>query len=226
MRCRCARGTEGQASGITVCDAIQDDSAALVMVPISRRSPRNAPGERMYGEALANTTFGRWSDLMGYTHYYTLGHRDDLKIEEIGRDIAKLIDVSEVDIVDGMGDPGTKPIIDSEIILFNGSGEQSHESFCYPPDFEGREAAGLFPAGFAFTKTDRKPYGSVVAASLLAIKHHIGADVVLESDGGFEDEEWMDAYHLFMTAFPGRKIGVPLPHGVEYEAVPTHHQDR
>ena len=156
---------------------------------------------------------------MGYTHYYTLGRRDDLKIEEIGRDVAKLIEVSEVDIVDGMGTPGTKPTVDSEIILFNGSGDQSHESFCYPPDFEYRERHGLFPVGFAFTKTELKPYDAVVAASFMVIKHLMGDAVEIDSDGGFENEAWLDARHLFRTAFPERQLGVLTPYGTDLESV-------
>ena len=46
---------------------------------------------------------------MGYNHYFTVLRRDDLRIEEIGHDIALLIENSDVPIVDGMGNPNTSP---------------------------------------------------------------------------------------------------------------------
>ena len=48
---------------------------------------------------------------MGYTHYYTLHRAEDLKMDEIGQDIAALISNTDVPIVDGWGEPGTEPLI-------------------------------------------------------------------------------------------------------------------
>ena len=76
---------------------------------------------------------------MGYTHYFTVLRRDDLRVEEIGQDIAQLIDNSDVPIVDGMGNPNTSPIIMSDEIRFNGVGANSHETFSFPPPFERNE---------------------------------------------------------------------------------------
>lgn len=55
--------------------------------------------------------------------------------------------------------------------------------------------------GFAFCKTERKPYDVIICAALMAIKHHTGDNVVIYFDGDFAEEtEWAPAYTLYRTA--------------------------
>ena len=67
---------------------------------------------------------------------------------------------------------------------------------------------------FGYCKTSRKPYDQVVAAILIAVKHHFGDDVLIS--GGTLAEEWLrgaapehDAkspIKLYMHIFPEREL--------------------
>ena len=92
------------------------------------------------------------------------------------------------------------------------SEEDGCESFVYPIDFDWNEKHGYSP-GFGFCKTGRCPYDEVVAASLLALKHHLGEDVETASDGEPEEEEWQRALQLFATTFPHRNLRALVPWG-------------
>ena len=142
---------------------------------------------------------------MGYTHYFSLSRRDDLRVEEIGSDIIRLVEASDVPICDAWGEVGTQPEFTSEMVAFNGIGEDGYESFVYPPDFDRQEKHGLV-VGASFCKTDRRPYDEVVAATLLVLKYHLGNDMRIGSDGNISDEEWQRAIALFQRAFPNRNV--------------------
>lgn len=72
-------------------------------------------------------------------------------------------------------------------IELNGKGENAHESFNlrehFKQNFEG------FGKGFAFCKTARKPYDSVIVACLSVLKHRLGNAVRVSSDGDSTDWE-------------------------------------
>ena len=75
-----------------------------------------------------------------------------------------------------------------ELITFNGSREtdEDYETFYFPrvQDEEGDRI-------FEFTKTAHRPYDIAVTACLVIIKHHLGDEIQVKSDG--DDSQWFDA---------------------------------
>ena len=129
---------------------------------------------------------------MGYTHYYTVyGANPDFKIPEIAEDIRAIIGASEIEIGDAWGTPGSEAELGPDRIALNGIAPDDYEALTYPPDSDG----------FEFCKTARRAYDPVVAASLMVIKHHLGDNVEIASDGNFDDvDEWGPAYQLYTRA--------------------------
>jgi len=148
---------------------------------------------------------------MGYTHYY--GHKrvtkkvwDDI-VKDVKVIMANLPKYSlssggyypdvELKLADGMGKVGTKPIINGDVIVFNGLGPQySHETF---------KLLRKGSDGFYFCKTARKPYDLVVQACLLIYKYHSPGTIHLESDG--DDSAWKAA-----IGFVNKLFGYKLPY--------------
>ena len=142
---------------------------------------------------------------MGYTHTYRIYHLDlDLRVPEVSSDIRRLIKHSNVPIGDYEGKPGSRPKLGHSLVSFNGIGEDSAETFAFPPSKDHPHLE--HDPGRSFCKTYRKPYDIIVAAALIAIKHHLSDNVVITSDGNFSAEsEWLDAYSLY-TNTTGRDL--------------------
>lgn len=118
---------------------------------------------------------------MGYTRYWDTKNKINNKTwKEFTDFVKKAIELSGVIIKDGHGE--NEPIIDENIVLFNGdaSTEDEHESFVIERNGNNEES-------FAFCKTARKPYDVVVAACLKkALELNIVANV--SSDGENDPE--------------------------------------
>jgi hypothetical protein len=124
---------------------------------------------------------------MGYTHYWNKKkHWPPAKVSAAIQDMVEVIRRCELPLADGHGEPGTEPVIGPDFIAFNGVGELSHETFLFP----GVSPPPYSP-DFAFCKTDRKPYDTIVVACLLVAKHHLGAAIEVRSDGDWGDE-WLN----------------------------------
>jgi hypothetical protein len=82
-------------------------------------------------------------------------------------------------------------------VWFNGEGEDGHETFHVPREFEPTEWASLRRNGRGpwpdFCKTDRKPYDLAVCCCLLIFRHHSGKQFGLTSDGHDYEESWPQA---------------------------------
>ena len=137
---------------------------------------------------------------MGYTHYYYLKDFEDFKMPGIAEDIGKLIATSEVVIVGPNGGAGTEPEINDNFVAFNGEADEGCETFYYP------DVSSRITKGFSFTKTYRRPYDEVVAASFLVLKHHMGKGISIHSDGKYWEDEWQDAIALYQKCFPDREV--------------------
>tara|TARA_R100000995_G_scaffold39685_1_gene18377 strand:+ start:159 stop:704 length:546 start_codon:yes stop_codon:yes gene_type:complete len=116
---------------------------------------------------------------MGYTHYWRqLRDFTDTEWQELTR-LTKLI------TADGVGSERVKPVlatsgpndpitINNKVIMFNGIGEDGHETFCITKkkrakmDYEEQEAYDKQGA-FEFCKTAHKPYDKYVVAVLCAL---------------------------------------------------------
>lgn len=88
-----------------------------------------------------------------------------------------------------------------DVICLNGKNPNDidDDSFAYE-DF----AIERFGSGYQFCKTDRKPYDTVVVASLIAaevIALRGGTSIQLSSDGDLKD--WAEGIKLFEACFPG-----------------------
>lgn len=103
-------------------------------------------------------------------------------------DVKKLLKNSNVPLGDANGEIGTKPVFNSRHIMFNGIGDDSHETAVV---YKGASE-------FEFCKTARKPYDSVVVEFYKLIRKH-APSTILNSDGGDE-------------VFGGKKIVVNKNH--------------
>jgi hypothetical protein len=150
---------------------------------------------------------------MGYTHYWTQ-RRDFTKDEwtTVSADFAALfkhaIHAEGIYLADGMGDRGTKPEIDGDRILFNGVGDDSHETFTVnrkrPP-----KAAWEKRRGWDFCKTARKPYDAVVVAALCYLATILETHDVSTDGSG---PEFLDGLALARRAWPqyANQLDIPL----------------
>jgi len=117
---------------------------------------------------------------MGYTHYFT--QTRNLTQDEwdlLARETVSIIKKSGIDIVDWDGEVGSKYTVDNDEIIFNGSGEDSHETF----------ALSRIGDGFSFCKTAGKDYDVVVTAVLSAVQAIAPGAYAIASDGDQSDWE-------------------------------------
>lgn len=109
---------------------------------------------------------------MGYTHYFTQNRNFTRKQwETVSTDLRAILTYAQhecgIALANGMGDGGTSPEITDDMIMFNGVGDDSHETLHIrrtikkTPDYAGEQNLGS-----DFTKTERKPYDAVVTAVL------------------------------------------------------------
>lgn len=100
----------------------------------------------------------------------------------------------------GQGEPETT----DEGVWFNGdkSADLDHEAFALNVfEMHGyRSQSEMAEKGvFGFCKTARKPYDFVVCVSLMIIKHHLGKDFSVSSDGSLSD--WKPAIEYYESLF-------------------------
>jgi len=105
------------------------------------------------------------------------------------------------------------PELTSEVIAYNGDASEGldHESFCV----EREEQAPR--DGFAFCKTARKPYDTLVCLSLISLFEAFGDPEVFSycSDGDDDEAgEWQEAYAIY------REVNSKAPPTLEQAAPP------
>ena len=103
----------------------------------------------------------------------------------------------------GMGE-GEPRISDLEV-WFNGDASEKldHETFAlelFEIDNYKRVDETDKEGVFCFCKTNRKPYDFAVMVSLMVIKHHLGSDFKISSDGCLEDG-WDEAIQYYESYF-------------------------
>lgn len=84
----------------------------------------------------------------------------------------------------------SQPFVDDNFIIFNGIGNDAHETMVLERD--GR--------GFHFCKTARKPYDRAVTALLILADFHSPDTWVVTSDG--EPDDWQEGLELARTVQP------------------------
>lgn len=140
---------------------------------------------------------------MGYTHYFYYNNPFEVLDQEIWDKfidyVKRIIQVAkatdDIDIVGPMGEKGTKPEIDGDIVSLNGLEDDSHETLLIdrdPTEESQRQVANMWTGkqiGFRFCKTNQKPYDSVVTAILFELNRLFPGKFTVSSDGDRGDEE-------------------------------------
>ena len=126
---------------------------------------------------------------MGYTHYWkndtTISTNDwDNSIQTI----QAIIGSAEDGLLSEYGEAINKPIINGEVIEFNGVGDNAHETLHISIDDL---------SAFAFCKTACKPYDKYVVAVLMTLAHNC-TGFSWSSDGDSEDhKEGLELFNTF-----------------------------
>jgi len=150
---------------------------------------------------------------VGYSHYWYGSDDVDrdswMKLKEAVIGVLSIAKAEGITIVNGMGDAGTQPLVNDQLISFNGV--PNHETFYLERCMEVQDYMRHRPAAeqrFSSCKTACKPYDVVVTACLCLAEHLTGGVYRVSSDGGAAD--WADGHAL------ARKVmsDVPLPRKV------------
>jgi hypothetical protein len=143
---------------------------------------------------------------VGYTHYFSQTQsftREEWV--EVSADIQAILTFVEhgcnVPLGDGYGAPGSRPLFDTREIVFNGIGDNAHETFAVPR-VRGRSD---------FCKTDRKPYDLAVTACLCYLSSVTGKFIV-GSDGHGRD--FLKGLSAAREALPQKENLLDIPMGV------------
>ena len=141
---------------------------------------------------------------MGYTHYWKHeGPLDQQAWDLFIADARKILEhPNTAKLVQFESDDDRPPQIDSDIVRFNGIGEEAHETF----------AIDRTGTGWDFCKTrfiGYKKYDIVVTAVLILAGRHFGDAIRISSDGDWSD--WQDGRDLYSHVF-GEVPPNPLEH--------------
>ena len=118
---------------------------------------------------------------MGYTHYFQLHNQPS---EEGWTNFIKGVR----QLLEQAWDIDTEGEINDEVVVLNGIGAESHETFFLSKTNNKWE----------FCKTARKPYDNVIT-SILILAKYLFPTMYLESDGNWE--EWVEGRELFESVF-------------------------
>lgn len=145
---------------------------------------------------------------MGYTHYYS--QDIDFTIgdwQTICDDIKKIISYTQNELGIGLagGDGSGKPSINTRNIMFNGLGDNAHETF-----YIARKGAGSSD----FCKTARKGYDVTVTA-ILCYLSSVAESHYVTSDG--EGTDFVMGLALAKQALPNYSNQLDIPIGVMQE---------
>jgi len=149
---------------------------------------------------------------MGYTHYFTQNRSiTDSEWALLCTNIREVINaVSDSIPVQFEYDTNEPAMLDDHMIRFNGVEDDGHETFIL--EREG--------AGFSFCKTARKPYDTVVTASLLIAQKVAPGAWDVSSDGDSDDWHGLELATQviglnfaaeFKSAHPGENIDDDIP---------------
>ena len=135
-----------------------------------------------------------------YVHRWWLKDQHSAKTPVITKDAQALANTWGRPIGHSADEPDADPVFSPTEIRFNAT-ENGCDDFRFPPDWDDKEQAG-----YGSCNTDMLPYNQLVAAVMLAVKHHLGDDVVVESDGDYCSGTWSAAVNLYLRTFPDRDV--------------------
>ena len=143
---------------------------------------------------------------MGYTHYWRLNDKanDVSAFIKTTAEMSRIIQ-SHQSIIAG-GDGEGKPDLRPDVVIFNGQGNDSYETFLFQP-YGNRPSPSGEGKDFAFCKTACKPYDIVVVACLAVAAENLGAGIEVSSDGDRYD--WVEGVALASRVL-GRDVPNPM----------------
>ena len=145
---------------------------------------------------------------MGYTHYIRrLPELDPAKWSAWTSDVQKILatpSARKIDLLREFDEPDSEPEVTDDAVRFNGAGRLGLETFVVERVFAPRFRQETDGRLFQCCKTDQKPYDAVVCACLIALKSRFGDDVVVSSDGGWDD--WAPGRVIHGDAAIGRTV--------------------
>lgn len=117
---------------------------------------------------------------MGYTHYWQTPEDLDVNLwnNEFVPTVKKILETSEVELGDWAGEPGSKPMITQDAIVFNGVQPEDYETFNLSRKAEK----------FSFCKTQYRPYDKVCVA-ILVLAEQLFDNFSWSSDGDESDHK-------------------------------------
>jgi len=146
---------------------------------------------------------------MGYTHYWYRKKeipqdRFDIIYHNFYTAYLKLQGDKKSILGNGAGEEATLPEITSQNIIFNGRGDDAHETVYFPRVLTRKDMNSVKPEkGFYLdcTKTARKPYDFYVMVFLIIAKFFLQDDIKISSDGSHEPETWQPAIDWMVKNF-------------------------
>ena len=153
---------------------------------------------------------------MGYTSYYrfekTSEKASDVekKYQKAIKEIAETVIYAKHNVVNLAGVTSHTKVGQYGGISFNGVKEEGHDDFELREHFKQNEP-------FNFCKTAQKEYDIVVVAALIILKHRLGANVDVSSDGEWAD--WVEGLELAKKVTGLKSLKIPLHKPVVIESV-------
>jgi len=136
---------------------------------------------------------------MGYTHYWyynpsKANSNKETSFRKASEEIAKyktLLETRGLVVKGSLGEGEAE--INDHLIAYNGDGTQGldHESFYLERDTQSPRN------GFAFCKTARKPYDTLVCLSLISLFEAFGDRSVFSYCSDGDEREWSEAYGVY-----------------------------
>lgn len=106
---------------------------------------------------------------MGHTNYLkNKPALTDAQWKALTADVKKLLKETTIPVGNGHGEKGSKPVFTKDAILFNGIGDDSHET----------AAVSKHATDFEFCKTAHKPYDSLVVEFYKLIRKHAPGTII------------------------------------------------
>ncbi|MBT7930200.1 hypothetical protein HN682_09925 [Candidatus Peregrinibacteria bacterium] len=123
---------------------------------------------------------------MGYTHYFYDNRTRKTQDTKWSTITGQIVDIlTDTNLIDLLDNDKEQFQIDKELIMFNGIGDDGHETFYFPRDRN---------ENFNFCKTAHKPYDICVQISLIVLKYYLKSEIDIKSDG--ENSDWQDANRI------------------------------
>lgn len=146
---------------------------------------------------------------MGYTHYWRINTdrlgapEREVKYQKAIKQINKIAKFYQDTVPQGSDERLSGYTAHTDKyggVHLNGSRGNDHEDFVLAEHVRQNVA-------FEFCETARKPYDVVVTAALIVLKHYLGSDIEVSSDG--YAEEWMPGLLLATKATRLKSLRVP-----------------